>query len=97
MMSPKRWNFISLVFTCLCFSKSLLIKGPIEDTIFHLLLETGPPFYVVIRTTRGSSRLQGKGGTDFHFSVLKGLEYWSGPSGGSNPRSPSLEKIGLPR
>ena len=26
MMSPKRRNFILLVFSCLCFSKSLLIN-----------------------------------------------------------------------
>ena len=26
MTSPKRWNLISLVFTCLCISKALLIN-----------------------------------------------------------------------
>ena len=31
--------------------------------ILRLLIETGPPFYVVIRATRRSSRLQGKGST----------------------------------
>ena len=31
--------------------------------ILRLLMETGPPFYVVIRATRRSSRLQGKGST----------------------------------
>ena len=29
----------------------------------RLLMETGPPFYVVIRATRRSSRLQDKGST----------------------------------
>ena len=39
-------------------------KVLIGDTIFlRLLMETGPPFYVVIRATRRSSRLQGKGST----------------------------------
>ena len=33
------------------------------DTILRLLLETEPPFNVVIRVTRGSSHLQGKGNT----------------------------------
>ena len=34
----------------------------IGDSIFlRLLLETGPPFYVVIRATRRSSRLHCKG------------------------------------
>ena len=34
-------------------------KVLIEDNILSLLLETGPPFYVVIRATRSSGRLQG--------------------------------------
>ena len=38
-------------------------KVLIGDTILRLLMETGPPFYVVIRATRRSSRLQGKGST----------------------------------
>ena len=38
-------------------------KVLIGDTIFLRLIETGPPFYVVIRATRRSSRLQGKGST----------------------------------
>ena len=42
------------------FSTKVLIK----DTIFlRLLLETGPPSYVVIRATRRSTCLQGKGST----------------------------------
>ena len=42
------------------FSTKVLIR----DTIFLLLqLETGPPFYVVIRATRRSSLLQCKGST----------------------------------
>ena len=35
------------------------MKVLIEDTM--LMSPTGPPFYVVIRATRGSSRLQCKG------------------------------------
>ena len=39
-------------------------KVLIGDTIFlRLLMETGTPFYVVIRATRRSSHLQGKGST----------------------------------
>ena len=39
-------------------------KVLIGDTIFlRLLMETGPPFYVVIRATRRSSLLQCKGST----------------------------------
>ena len=42
------------------FSTKVLIR----DTIFlRLLLETGPPSYVVIRATRRSTRLRGKGST----------------------------------
>ena len=42
------------------FSTKVLIR----DTIFLLLqLETGPPFYVVIRATRRSTRLRDKGST----------------------------------
>ena len=37
-------------------------KVLIEDTVC-LLLETGPPFFAVIRATRMSSLLQGKGNT----------------------------------
>ena len=54
---------------CACFV-IYLVKGTflsaivilIED-IVCLLLETGLPFFVVIRATRISSRLQGKGST----------------------------------
>ena len=43
------------------FSTKVLIG---EDTIFlRLLMETGPPFYVVIRATRRSRRLQCRGST----------------------------------
>ena len=39
-------------------------KVLIGDTIFlRLLMETGPPFYMVIRAARMSGRLQGKGST----------------------------------
>ena len=44
------------------------------DTIFT----TGPPFYVVIRATRRSSRLKDKGST-FISQLFKDPEYWSGP------------------
>ena len=55
-------------------------KALIGDTIRFLrfLLETGPPFYVVIRATQRSSHLQGKGSTFISQSVL-GPECWSGP------------------
>ena len=47
-------------------------KALIGDTfLLRLLLETGPPFYVVIRATRRSSHLQGKGSTCIsHFKTL---------------------------
>ena len=63
------------LFTCLAIktarNKALYMsvdvfntKVLIRDTIFlRLLLETGPPFYVVIRATRRSTRLRGKGST----------------------------------
>ena len=42
------------------FSTKVPIGG---HYILRLLMETGPPFYVVIRATRRSSRLQDKGST----------------------------------
>ena len=53
-------------------------------TLFlRLLLWTGPPFYVVIRATRGCSHLQGKGSTLV-------------PSRVSNLRPPALQSSALP-
>ena len=47
-------------------------------TLFlRLLLETGPPFYMVIRATWGSSRLQGKGNT-FISQSFEDPVCWSG-------------------
>ena len=43
----------------------------------RLLVETGPPFYVVVRATRRSSRLQSKGST-FIPQLFEDLEYWFG-------------------
>ena len=53
-------------------------KALIGDTIRFLcfLLETGPPFYMVIRATRRSSHFQGKGSTFISQSFLN-PEYWS--------------------
>ena len=48
-------------------------------TLFlRILLETGLPFYVVIRATPMSSRLQGKGIT-FISHLFWDAEYWCGP------------------
>ena len=38
-------------------------KYQLVTLFLRLLLETGPPFYVVIRATRRSTPLQGKGST----------------------------------
>ena len=51
---------IALSLSVDVFSRKVLIG----DTIFKSgLVETGPPFYVVIRATQRSTRLQGKGST----------------------------------
>ena len=51
---------IALYLSVNVFSRKVLIG----DTIFTSgLVETGPPFYVVIRATQRSTRLQGKGST----------------------------------
>ena len=58
------------------FSSTKVLIG---DTI--LLMETGPPFYIVIRAARRSSRLQAKE-VPLFLSCFKPLtvpEYWSGP------------------
>ena len=47
----------------------------------RLLVETGLPFYMVIRTTRRSSRLQGYGHTTIS-QLFSNPEYWSGGGGG---------------
>ena len=56
----------------------LALKYWLRTLFLRLLLETGLPFYVVIRATRRSSCLQGKGST-FISQLFKDLEYWSGP------------------
>ena len=54
-------------------------------TLFlRLLLETGPPFYVVIRATRRSSHLQGKGSTYFKTLSIVPAQ--------SNPRPPEISR-----
>ena len=47
-------------------------KVLIEDTIFRLLLETGPPFYVVIRAREGPDACSAKGVSSFlsYFKTL---------------------------
>ena len=51
---------IALYLSVDVFSRKVLIG----DTIFTSgLVETGPPFYVVIRAAQRSTRLQGKGST----------------------------------
>ena len=51
--------------------------------ILRLLMGTGPPFYVVIRATRMSSRLQGKG-----IEVPSFLSYFKTLSIGYDPEDP---------
>ena len=64
-----------ILFECQCIQHESTNKG---HYFLHLLLKTGPPFYVVIRTTRRSSRLQCKGST-FISQLFQDPEYWSGP------------------
>ena len=49
------------------------------------VLETGPPFYVVIQATRSSSRLLGKGSTLIFLSCFKTLSIGLAP--GMEPRT----------
>ena len=84
-MGPKWWKKIALYLSVNVFSRKVLIG----DTIFTSgLVETGPPFYVVIRATQRFTRLQGKGST-FISQIFYDPEYCSGP-GMSNPRPPAL-------
>ena len=48
------------LFECQCILYESTSWG---HYFLRLLPETGPPFYVANRATRGSSRLQGKGNT----------------------------------
>ena len=65
---------LSVLFTSKQFTKWNILGTP----FLRLLLETGPPFYVVIRAKRRSSHLQGKGST-FISQLCWDLEYCSGP------------------
>ena len=59
LMANCKWKKALYVSVNVCSKKVL-----IGDTIlFRLLLETGPPFYMVIKATQSSSRLQCKGST----------------------------------
>ena len=57
-------------------------------------METGPPFYVVIRATRRSSRLQGKGSTFISQLFLRPWVLVRPRE--SNPRPPALQSSALP-
>ena len=61
-----QWIFFVCVITIkkmhlIWVSKYLARKCSLGTLLLQLLLEKGPPFYVVIRATRRSSRLQSKG------------------------------------
>ena len=62
--------------------------------ILRLLMETGPPFYVVIRATRSSSRHQGKGRTFISQLFLRPWVLVRPRE--SNPRPPALQSSALP-
>ena len=66
-------------FECQCISTKVLID---HTRFLRLRLETGQPFYVVIRATRRSSRLQCKRGT-FIYHLFKTLSF--GPVPGIEP------------
>ena len=63
-----------VIVVVVCYlKKALYLKTKVlnEDTILHLLLETRPPFFVVIRASRKKY---------LHCSVIvEPLEYWSSP------------------
>ena len=67
--------FFPLPSCCVKFTNVFRTKVLIGETTFTspALLETGPPFYVVIWATRGSSHLQGKGSTFISQFFLKTL------------------------
>ena len=70
-------------------------KVLIGDTIFlRLLMETGPPFYVVIRATRKSRRLQCKG--SIFISQLFLRPWVLVRPRESNTRPPALQSSALP-
>ena len=48
-------------------------KYKLGTLFLRVLLETGPPFYVVVRATRRSNRLQGNGST-FISQLAPGIE-----------------------
>ena len=78
----KKLNTCTL-FECQCIQHESTHWG---HYFLRLLLETEPPFYVVIRATRRSSRLHYKGST--FISQVRPRE--------SNPRPPALRSHALP-
>ena len=80
------WRFKKMHF--IWVSMCLAQKCYLGSLFLRLLTETGPPFFVVIRATRRSSRLQYRGVPSF-LSYFKTLS--AGPALGSNPRLPALQ------
>ena len=72
----------STLFGCQCIKYESTNWG---HYFLRLLLETGSPFYVVIRATRSSTRLQGKGITFISQLFFKTLSI--GPAPGIEPAS----------
>ena len=81
------------------FTNVFRTKVLIGETTFTspALLETGPPFYVVIWATRGSRHLQGKGSTFIsQFFFFKDPEPVPVRPRESNPRPRALQSSALP-
>ena len=80
------WRFKKMHF--IWVSMYLAQKCYLGSLFLRLLTETETPFFVVIRATRRSSRLQYRGVPSF-LSYFKTLS--TGPALGSNPRLPALQ------
>ena len=80
------------------FTNVFRTKVLIGETTFTspALLDTGPPFYVVIWATRGSSHLQGKGSTFISQFFFKDPEPVPVRPRESNPRPRALQSSALP-
>ena len=98
MKKKKRQNYLSVYVLHIVHEISYFVVSFVRfiwvSRYLRLELETAPPFYVVIRATRGSRRLQYKG-RYLHFSDI--LRPWVlvRPRK-SNPRPSALQSNALP-
>ena len=97
MTSPKRRNLVSLVFTCLCISKALLIRTKLESkfsangTEMHSSRKNPyPPHGRSLEIPRGRGVLEVK---ILEAKYKAKLEFPEGGGGGVQSKKPSVREV----